>query len=65
MKWLARYSATDVFPHPAGPVMIQMCRCCGTGALEAGAVVFAEVAGAIGVEDEGAIGSVMMCVFFS
>ena len=26
-----KYSATDVFPQPAGPVMTQMCLCCGFG----------------------------------
>ena len=49
----ARYSATDVFPHPAGPVMIQMCRCCDTAAVAGAIVEFADVELGIGIVVEG------------
>jgi hypothetical protein len=49
----ARYSATDVFPHPAGPGIIQMCRCCGTAAVGAAIVEFADVELGIGIVVEG------------
>jgi hypothetical protein len=51
----ARYSATDVFPHPAGPVMIQMCRCCDTAAVEGAIVESVDAELAIGVVDIGAM----------
>jgi len=60
-----RYSATVVFPHPAGPVTIQMCLCSGAGApfdtllVDGGAAIDS----ATGSGDGAEIGSGIVCVF--
>lgn len=38
-RFSCRYSATDVFPQPAGPVMTQMCLCAVAGAFVGGGFV--------------------------